>query len=861
MMAARPINDLRQLRGKLWHEVFPEDAEDQRAPYQTILAKLESAGGPELRRLEDRLEATMREMGVTFDIARQNPWGRKPWHCDILPQIFSAAEWQGLDDAVRQRMEVSEMFLRDIYGRKEILRSNTLPVQVVLNSPYYQREAGGLPLPDGAFLHLSGLSFGRRPDGRMVMKYPYFSNASGISYMMQNRRALSRVMPGFFDSFSMHSIIDTPTRILEMLRSFSTASEPTVVLLSPGQGSPAYSEHSFLGRRMGIPVVQGQDLLVMKDAVFLKTIDGLERVHVIYSRLADPWLDPLVFDPTSRLGVPGLVNCIRQGTVVVVNAIGSQLADDRSLMSFDEQIFRFYTGRPPLVPALETFWLGDLDQREWVLSDLENFTIRPVYGEKIFSPPVGQTWTAHRKRQFMKELAAKPWSLVAQPRESDALTQGFDRGKPVELFQDHILFALREGEARWQVVPGALTRISTQQAPYVASELGGGSKDTWVGIGNLASPQLPDTRRISEPPPPAHHVMSRVADSFYWTGRYLERAFSLAGMISTIESLELEELNQTERALYRPVWNRILPPLENREVAARRNISSVEGRHHLALNASEPGSVASSVMKAAANAESISECLSLEAWSVLENLRRKFQRSKFLPVGQPEQMAAVTRRNCEETARLVPQFFGVAESTMLLDGGWKFCVMGQAMERACITANALRSITLALGGKANESSFEIQLSAFLRMLGSRDAYRRVYQMRIELGEVLELLWMHPHVPRSVRACLKKCADLLREGEDASMAAAGKTLQATEAVLNEIGQCGWRRLGESGRPGDLLELEIMTKKLADRVFRLHALVSDGFFNHQIQMQPEEQRELTLHCEPGQPTAGTSRPGSN
>ena len=266
---------------------------------------------------------------------------------------------------------------------KEILQANLLPIQPVLGSTAYQRAAASLTPPGGAFLHLAGLSLCRVPSGEFVVKHHYFSNASGISYMIQNRRALARVIPQSFQDFSIRSIADATVDFLELLRSLSDHPDPTVVLLSSGPGSAVYSEHSFLARRMGIPLVQGGDLLVLNDAVYLKTVSGLEKVEVIYNRISDQWLDPMVFRRDSLLGVAGLVHCIRKGTVAVVNAIGSQLSDDRALLPFAGQIVSFYLGERPFLLSLPTYWLGDIDQREMVLSDIEEFTIRPLSGEKI----------------------------------------------------------------------------------------------------------------------------------------------------------------------------------------------------------------------------------------------------------------------------------------------------------------------------------------------------------------------------------------------------------------------------------------------------------------------------------------------
>lgn len=812
-----------------------------RAVYKPVYERLERLDRSDLQGMDERLEAAMREMGVSFDTTRDRSWGGRPWYCDLLPQIFTAAEWDTLSAGISQRLRAFEMFLHDIYGPKEILRAGTLPVQPVLGSINYQRAAASLKPPGGAYLHLTGLSLGRMPDGEMAVKHHYLSNASGISYMMQNRRALTRVIPQSFGDFSIRSIADTTTDMLEMLRSFSNDPDPTVVLLSSGPGSAVYSEHSFLARRMGIPLVQGGDLLVLNDSVYLKTVSGLEKVEIIYSRISDQWLDPMVFRRDSYLGVPGLVHCIRKGTVVVVNGIGSQLADDRALLPFASRIVRFYLGEAPLLKSVPTYWLGDIDQREMVLADLAQYTIRPLTGEKILLGGNGIAPTDEQTATALAEILAGASNYVAQPNECDAATICFHNGKPVERRQDHIVFALRKPDGAFEVFPGALTRVTTESSAYTASELGGGSKDTWV--------QAPDD--WSEPPslwvkhretvPPPAHVTSRVAEAFYWMGRYLERANNLAMMIGVIEALELEELNPTERTLYRPVWNRILPPLESAGTLTRRNISSAEGRYRLCLNLDEPDSVVRAIVRAAGNAESMLESLSLEAWSVLSTLRSKFQRVRYRPTGRAaEDLSGMTRRLCDTAVQGIAQFFGIAQSTMIADGGWAFCEIGQLVERAVITANAVNSIIRPFKGRERrdidpEHELEIRLSAFLRLLNSRDVYRRVYQMRIEPEALLDLLWKNKHAPRSITRCLEGCAQRFRAQDDQSPATE-RTLSAISDLLQAIRHTDWNELVDTGKPQDIYERGI---ELQDHVLDIHNLISDGFLNHQIHMRTDTQ----------------------
>jgi len=813
-----------------------------REVYRALFERLNKMPRTQVRSLDERLEATMREMGVSFDIDRDRPWGARAWFCDLLPQIFTPAEWMPLEEGVRQRLRAFECFLKDIYGQKQILLDGVLPVPLVLGSEFFQRSAAALPPPGDAFLHLSGVAVCRLPDGALAVKHHYFSHASGMSYMIQNRRALTRIIPQSFQDTGIHSISDVPTGILEMLRAHSGESDPMVVLLTPGPLSPAYSEHSFLGRRMGIPLVQGGDLLVLNDEVYLKTVSGLSKVDVIYSRLTDRWLDPLVFRRDSMLGVPGLVHCIRKKSVAVVNAIGSQLSDDRALLPFSSKIIRYYLGEQALLPTLPTYWLGDHDQRELVLADIEKFTIRGLYGERIYLGGDGRVPSEDSIQAVRKEILAAPARFVAQPQDCDAQTITFQDGERRKSRQDHILFALRKSGGDIDVFPGALTRVSTKGSDFTSSELGGGSKDTWVRVGLDKKTDEWDPSRQMDSKVPLHGVTSRVAEAYYWLGRYLERAYDLAGMVGVIESLELEELNPTERMNYRPVWNRILPMLEGAGPASRRTISSPEGRYRLAFDAAEPGSVVSTVHRAFGNAESVLETLSLDAWAVMSGLRERCDAVRFQPDAPAEVLANASREFCLLAREMIPRFFGTAKCTMLADDGWNFCEIGQLLERAAITANAVASIAgpLLQSTRANlrPHAVEIRLSAFLRLLNSRDIYRRVYQMRIEPLPLLELLWTNPVVPRSVARCLEGCAARIREGGNVMSPATDRALATMENLIQSIHASDWEGLlAARKKPNSKSLLQTHSEDLLQSLLGLHTVICDSFLNHQVLMHSE------------------------
>jgi uncharacterized alpha-E superfamily protein len=571
--------------------------------------------------------------------------------------------------------------------------------------------------------------------------------------------------------------------------------------------------------------------------------------------VADAWLDPLVFRRESVLGVPGLVHCLRKGTVALVNAVGSQLADDRSLLAFAPQIIRFYLGEAPLLPSVPTFWLGDIDQREMVLGDLDAYRIRPIFRENTSG-----SWEhalPDDPLSLRQEIRRQPAQYVAQPRDEGADTFCFEKGKITEHPQDHIVFAVRSGTA-FDVFPGALTRVHSLD--HAAGDFGFGwtSKDSWVLSDEISAPLLPQlTRHVPDATLPSRHATSRVAESFYWMGRYLERAHHQAYLISIIETLETEELNNAERKHYRPVWNRLLPPLEKSAGTSRRSISTPRDRYRLVL-LPEPGSVVSTFLRAMQNAEGVQDTLSPEAWATINNLRTRFQRTRYREELPEIDAVRTTRRMADFATQLIPQFFAVSANTMLADDGWRFCELGAMLERAIITANSLVSVSSALvnaSSSANSHGTEIELSAFLRLLGTRDAYRRIYQMRAEPIAVLELLCQNPQVPRSLVRCLQKCAALLRESIVPASLGGSPAPAGIDALVLQIQRIDWRAFlhataeddqpastSSDTAPADGKELAPQLGELLGGTLEIHNLIADSFLNHQARIAAVSQPML-------------------
>ena len=813
-----------------WHEVLDSQGRPRPA-YHPLLQRLGNSSAADIRELEERLDAARRELGITFELPAEER--RNTWFCDLLPQIFLNEEWDLIVRGFQQRVRAFELFLKDVYSQREILKGRNLPIPAILGSPHFQRSAVGLQPSNDHYLHLSGLCLSRDVEGRLVIKNHYFSHASGLSYMIQNRRLLARVLPEVFQSWPVDSIADIPTEILMRLRGVASRRDPATVLLTPGVASAVYSEHSFLARRMGIPLVQGEDLVVLDDGLFLKTVSGLERVDVVYTRVADAWLDPLVFMRDSRFGVPGLIHCVRKGSVALVNSVGAQLADDRSLLHFSNIIVRFYLGEWPVLPTIQTYWLGDLDQREMVLEHLDEFQIRWLTGERFLTAGNDDSSSA----ELRSEIRRSPHLFVAQPLKDTVGTLCIADGRKTERLQDFIVYGMRANDS-FEVFPGALTRVSSLANGRTESEHGGGGKDTWV-VREFSVPQTGESSFRRPSLLPVRQVTSRVAEAFYWLGRYLERGFNVSKMIQVIETIEMEELNSVERKLYRPVWNRLLPLLENPGKSGRHSMTNVNERYRLMLDPADAGSVSSMLKMALSNANSVRDTISPEAWVPLAGLRGYFQRFRLREAPEESDARRATRRLAEAVVALVPQFFATAQLSMLVDDGWRFCELGEFLERAIDTANATRTIVSSLSqGVRGSHPLETKLSAFLRLLGSRDAYRRIYQTRSEPAPVLEFLWQNREFPRSVTHCLQRCTELLNASLPVNSPSAESALSFLHDLLRRIRRLDWYLFFGNGNAEEAetlilegKELLAVVKALCAATQDVHDVISDNFLNHQ------------------------------
>lgn len=466
--------------GSAYDEMFAKKGEP-RPHYHAIARQLASLNGDDVRRIKAMTDLSMLQDGVGFTVYRQEEGIERVWPMDPVPRIIPAAEWQHVEQGLVQRILALNLFLKDLYHEQFILRDRVIDPRLIYEGVYFRREFMGVRVPRDIYIHVCGTDLVRDADGRYLVLEDNGRTPSGVSYMLTNRHVLKRVWPQVFEPVNVRSTDDYPAALLDVLRYIAPGGrpDPTVVLLSPGIYNSAYFEHTFLAQRMGVDLVEGRDLVIDQNRVWMRTTRGLSRIDVIYRRIDDDFLDPLTFRSDSTLGVPGLVNAYRAGKVSLANSIGTGIADDKGVYPFVPEIIRYYLKQDPVLPNVETFRPLVPAHLDHILSNLERMVVKTVNESGGYGMLVGPASTAKQREEFAAHVKARPRDFIAQPVVPLSLHPTFIDGKLEGRHVDLRPFVLC-GE-KVVVVPGGLTRVALPRGSLVVnSSQGGGSKDTWV---------------------------------------------------------------------------------------------------------------------------------------------------------------------------------------------------------------------------------------------------------------------------------------------------------------------------------------------------------------------------------------------
>jgi uncharacterized circularly permuted ATP-grasp superfamily protein len=468
--------------GTFFDEMF-DTPEHPRAHYRLLGERLAAMSAGQLDERIRVANAFFLTQGIGFTVYGDDAGTDRIFPFDLVPRIIPAAEWETIERGLVQRLRALNLFLADIYHRQQILESGIVPADLVFGSRNFRREMIGFDVPGGVYAHVGGVDLVRDGDGRYLVLEDNLRTPSGVSYMLESRAALKRIFAALFDRYGVRPIDQYPRELFETLRSVApraSGSEPSIVLLTPGAYNSAYFEHSFLGRQMGIEIVEARDLVVHRNRVFNRTTRGMQRVDVIYRRIDDDFLDPLSFRQDSLLGVPGLLNAYRAGNVTLANAIGTGVADDKAIYPYVPEMIRFYLGEEAILGNVPTYHATDPDDLAYVLDHLEELVVKAVDQSGGYGMLIGPHATAAERDEFRQLIVAEPRNYIAQPTIALSRHPTFVEGELRGCHVDLRPFVL-SGADTTRIVPGGLTRTALRPGSLVVnSSQGGGSKDTWV---------------------------------------------------------------------------------------------------------------------------------------------------------------------------------------------------------------------------------------------------------------------------------------------------------------------------------------------------------------------------------------------
>lgn len=467
--------------GPFFDEVFAE-ADVPRAGSEALVEEINALPPGVLQARQTAAEHALMKMGITFTLRGDGDGANErilPF--DVIPRVIAAQEWERLEAGIKQRLRALNAFLSDIYGKQEVIKAGVVPRYLIESCPEFRPQCIGQSPPRGVWCHISGTDLVRSNDGKYCVLEDNVRCPSGVSYVLENRHIIKRILPQLFQRMSVRRVDDYPMRLLQTLRYLGKAwsDDPCVVVLTPGPFNSAYYEHSFLAQQMGVELVEAQDLVVRDGYVQMRTTRGFKRVDVVYRRVGDDFLDPEVFRPDSLLGVPGIMRSYAEGKVALANAPGTGVADDKAVYAYVEKLVRFYLGQSPILENVPTYVCSEEDDRRYVLSHLDDLVVKSTDGAGGYGMLIGPHATQAERDEFKARIEKHPRGYIAQPtlslsRVPTIIGDSFEPRhvdlRPYALYGQDIY-----------VQPGGLTRVALRRGSLVVnSSQGGGSKDTWV---------------------------------------------------------------------------------------------------------------------------------------------------------------------------------------------------------------------------------------------------------------------------------------------------------------------------------------------------------------------------------------------
>jgi uncharacterized circularly permuted ATP-grasp superfamily protein/uncharacterized alpha-E superfamily protein len=727
-----------------------------REHWLTFGRALENLGHEEFRHRWQEAKELIHENGVTYNVYGDPRGLDRPWQLDPIPVLIEPKEANALETGLTQRCRLLEAILADLYGPQQLLKAGLIPAELVLANPAFLRPCHGMRLPGNRYLHLVAMDVGRGPDGQVRVIGDRTQAPSGAGYALENRIVSSRMLPEVFRDCRVQRLALFFRTLRDTLRTLAPINRdnPRTVLLTPGPFNETYFEHAYLARYLGYTLVEGGDLTIRDNKVYLKLLDGLQPVDVILRRLDDDFCDPLELRADSFLGVPGLVQVARAGNVAVANCLGSGLVQTPALMPYLPALCRHIFGEDLLLPSVPAYWCGDQQARDYVLANLSRMVVKPSFPTIRFNPVFGEKLSREQLQNLADKIRANPLAYVGQDHLNLSTTPvlGDDGIQARHLVVRTYLAATQDS---FTLMPGGLSRFTASGDTMVVSlQQGGGSKDTWVLTTGPVSTysMLRPTVGPVELNRGGNDLPSRAADNLFWLGRYVERAESLVRLLRGI----LVRLTENSGLAEVPELPYLLRALTNLfqshpgfvgEGSEERLAHPEEELYALVFNQDRAGSLAYTLHALYRVASSVRDRISMDMWRVLSGLDLfDARKNNHWTIEEAEELTTLSDMLdlLNRSVLTLAAFGGLAMESMTRGHGWRFLDMGRKIERCLHIIGLIRGTLTSVS--ANEGPI---LEALLEIADSSMTFRRRYLSSLQAAPVLDMLLADETNPRSL----------------------------------------------------------------------------------------------------------------
>ncbi|QID18089.1 circularly permuted type 2 ATP-grasp protein [Nitrogeniibacter mangrovi] len=781
-----------------------------RPHWRELFEHLDGSSPEAMRQRIDFAERSILEDGVAYNVYGDPDGQDRPWALDPLPFILSAEEWHTLEAGIAQRARVLNAMLADLYGEQRLLSQGLLPPALVFGQHGFLWPCVGTQPPGGVFLHQYAVDLARSPDGQWWVIADRTQTPTGSGYALENRLIVSRVFPRLFRDMRIERLAGFYAALqssLERLAPVENGERPRVVVLTPGPYNATYFEHAYLSRYLGFPLVEGQDLTVRGDTVYLKTLSGLQRVHAIMRRVNDDFCDPLELRGESALGVPGLMNVVRAGRVFISNALGSGLPGSSAVMGFLPALARELLGETLSLPSVATWWCGEEPAMDYALEHLDGLVIKPAYPTQRLEPVFGHTLRGAERAEMISRIRARPHAYVAQEWVRLSQTPVWSRAHERRLLARNVglrMYAVATPDG-YKVMPGGLARVAgSSNALVLSMQRGGTAKDIWVRAEGAVDPfsLLKKSVSVSDLVRSGSNLSSRVVENLFWLARYSERLDVTARLLRVAIAQHIDNAGELtpplEALLTVAERTRILGPVDPEAPAV-----SLESR--LCAAVQDPGaenSISDACRRLLWAASQVRERLSLDHWHSLNRLQRDLQgmRTGGTELGDMGMLL-------DMVLQVSSSLTGFSLDNMTRDTGWRFHVLGRRIERLAFLCDAIGGF-LTLHFERDSDNLEW----LLQVTDSIITYRSRYARSPEILSVIDLSVMDESNPHGVAF---QIVELIAE------------LSALDAELGELPVEPIRRAGQAVRAFDLHRFEQRPRQAATQLAEsLSALLAEA-----------------------------------